>query len=234
MHNKNIIGESKTSEKGNQKGSKLFGSFCISFIVLLTIILLLTSSSISERSITTFPPNQIPTVTLIFEEDEYKIDTSADISEPMVLIPGTVNVASSLPVIVNVNLTIDAKWNSLVAPQIFNITLTSPPDTTEDILVTVQAPLNIVNGTTIFVTVGGTWSYINELTSDIYKDTIPDVEFDVVAYNTSTTQDGGDDGDDKDKDKKDEKSFLPGFEGILVLAAAIIVILIIQDRKRKY
>ena len=106
--------------------------------------------------------------------------------------------------------------------------------TTEDILVTVQAPLNIVNGTTIFVTVGGTWSYINELTSDIYKDTIPDVEFDVVAYNTSTTQDGGDDGDDKDKDKKDEKSFLPGFEGILVLAAAIIVILIIQDRKRKY
>lgn len=202
-------------------------------ILIFSIFILMSGTVFSQNVVNVNPPNQQPTVSITMDKLSEDIDTSADVAEPMVDVTGKVTLESTVPMVVSVNLTLHSLWNATVDPQHFNLTIPTTGSTDKVITVTVKAPLGIGNNTDQKITIAGTYSYINELTSVLLENNISPVYVTIVAQNSTIETPNGGDGDGKSTDKNDEPSFLPGFESIFLIGSIIMIIILIQTRKRK-
>jgi hypothetical protein len=212
--------------------------------VFISIVVLVLTSFTSTSSITTdtYPPDQLDAQIVVeFNEYNHEIDTSPLVVNPIVNIDGTVTLLSQTPY-VDINLTIDETdnpWNCSVEPNQFTLSTIPVDDSVEEITVTVNAPAGLKNGTEQRVTIIGTWSYIPEVpgvpTPEPVAGEIVPTHLYVTTRNDSSPQpngngNGGENGDD---DESDDSGWLPGFEGILIITAAVFLILIFESRKRK-
>jgi hypothetical protein len=215
--------------------------FCI-FVMAFSI-----PASIATNFQNSSSPYQDPDPDIEIELDTYEqeIDTSPEVTEPMVQVEGEVVLQTQHPY-VTINLTIDkttSNWNCSVTPNKFNLSNYPVDQSIQEILITIKAPKETKNGTTERFVLHGTWSYIPESplpTPDPISDEIEPVFLDITAKNflditaknETINGDGiSDDGDSKKSEKEEDKGFLPGFEGIL-LVSIILIMLLIFPRKR--
>ena len=153
--------------------------------MILSIVVLMSGTVFSQNAVNMNPPEQQPTVSVTMDKLSEDIDTSADVAEPMVEVTGKVTMESTGPMVVSVNLTLHSLWNATVDPQQFNLTIPTTGSTDQVITVTVRAPLGIENNTDQKITISGTFSYINAITSAILEKNISPAYVTIVAQNST-------------------------------------------------
>ncbi len=241
MHKKGIfINESSSRKLINQHriwGVRRF------FLFSIIALFLVSSSQFAFGNISkTLPPDQLdPEIIVELEKYNETIDTSPSISNPMVQVNGEVTLVSQHPY-VSVNLSIDKTdnpWNCSVEPDKFNLTNFPVDQSSMDILVTVQSPPGLENGTEQRVTIIGTWSYIQDIpgipSPEPITGGIEPTHLYIFTYNESSVDNqNGVNGDGKkdEKDEEGEEGFIPGFEAFFLIASIVVIILIFTRKKK--
>jgi hypothetical protein len=213
------------------------------FILSLLSIFFLISFSLQSSDEPSLVLGQGPTdpdIIIEFDDYEFQIDTSPEISEPELQVVGLVTLLSNHP-FVSVNLTTsltNEAWNVTVVPDKFNLSNYPSDQSMQEITVTVHAPGETENGTSGTVTIHGIWSYFPEnggIPSPFPDEgEIPSVHLEVTALNeTSETNGDGTNGNGKTNDDKDDSGFTFDIYWIVIIAIIIVVIIIILMYKRK-
>jgi cbb3-type cytochrome oxidase subunit 3 len=199
----------------------LFRSFYV-FIVSLLVLGLISSHLPAQT-----PPTADVEIELYSINEP--IETSPDIAEPPAQVEGLVRLTSSLPMHIEVNLSVENDWTATVEPANFTLNVVTGL-AEQPITVTVIAPLGVENNTEHTVRVTGTWSYVQ----GIGGDEIQWEEFTLVARNeTAEPDDNGDNNGDDGGASNNGDSF-PMLElGIVVIIVIIIIVIIIIFRRRR-
>ena len=220
------------AQKNKPNSVKSFKIVNLTILVLITSLILFSSTCISTEITSGHSPEQLePKVTIELDVTEEKINTSASITEPIAQVEGEVKLESNLPLQISVNLTVSSLWNSTVIPHLFKLNITVQDHVSQDITITIKAPMGTEDETTQVVTIAGTYSYLSDITSQILEEEISPVQLTMTAENITTNQNGD---NDNGNGKDDDDNGSPGFEGILLIASVMIIIFFIYFKKKRY
>ncbi len=192
----------------------------LTLFAIISLFLLIFTTSVSAQ-----PPNK-PELKIDLDSYDEIIDTSPEVSEPMVQVTGRITLTSQTPIHVEINLTTESAWSSMVVPSNFTLQVLTASDY-KSITVTVRAPLGVENNTEQTVRVLGTWSYFQ----GVGGGEIEPVTLNLLAHNETEEPDNGKNGDNGDDDG--DKGFLPGFESSLILVGIFAVIFYIRIRRKQ-
>ncbi len=208
------------------------------FFSMLSILIIISLQSTLAYESISVPPEQLePEIVIELDTYSQELDTSPEVTEPFVQVSGEVTLVSQTPY-VSINLSIDQTnnpWNCSVMPS--NFDLNQINQSSMDIVVTVQAPAGLENGTEQIVTIKGTWSYIPDIpgvpSPDPVHGEIQPAHLNIITINESSiepTENGNGEGDKKDDE---DKGFLPGFEGAVIIMSILASLLIFAQWSKR-
>jgi hypothetical protein len=205
------------------KYQKTFLGLSYTFIISLLVLILISSI---------IPAQTPPTMDITIELYSYNepIDTSPEIDEPTVHVDGLVRLTSTTPMHIEVNLSIDDDWTVIVEPANFTLNVPITGMAEQPITVTIIAPLGIENNTEHYVSIGGTWSYIQ----GIGGGDLPPKELNLVAKNETSEPNDNGNGHGDDGGVVDDDDSFPMLEvGVVVIIIIIVVVIVVIYRRKK-